>query len=230
VDYDISGILNQILTLRLSPGERLWVQKNALMSYTTGVSWKPRIPGGLVKTFSRYFSGESLFLLDVTTHAEAKLMVAPSVPSIVYEWDLANGPVTTLHSSFLAGIGKISINVDLARNPLAAFFGGAGLLLQTISGQGRVFIALSGDLIEYDMLDGQSILVSTGNLAAFSRGTGYSIRSVGGCLKMIFGGEGIFMTRLCGPGKVLVQNMKRTPKTARKFLGKILNLINMVPA
>ncbi len=226
MQYAIAGVLNQVASFDLSAGERLWVSRNALMSYTEGVDWSPRIPGGLFKIISRRLSGESVFLLDVAARTEAKLQIASHMPSIIYDWDLSNGPVTTLKGNFLAAMGGISIDVGIASNPLAALFGGAGLLLQTVSGEGRVFIAVHGDLIDYDLAEGQAVLVSTGNLAAFSSSVDYSIKGVGGCFKMAFGGEGIFMTRMEGPGKVIVQNLKREPKTVKG----ILKLIEMIPA
>lgn len=226
MEYDIAGVLNQTLSFRMGPGERLWVQKSALVSYTSGVAWRPRVPGGLFKIISRHFSGESVFLLDVEARSEARLQIAAPRPSLVYDWDLSEGPVTTLRGNFLAALGRISIDVGIASNPLAALFGGAGLLLQTVSGEGRVFIAVQGDLIDYDIPEGRSVLVSTGNLAAFSSGVDYSIRTVGGCLKMVFGGEGLFMTRLAGPGRVLVQNLKRPSETLRK----VIRILDLIPA
>ncbi len=226
MQYGIAGILNQVVSFDLEPGERLWAAKNALMSFTEGVDWSPRIPGGPLKIVSRRLSGESVFLLKVVAEARGRLQLACHRPSLIYDWDLTKGPVTTLKHNFLAAVGDVSIDVNIARNPLAALFGGAGLLLQTISGTGRAFISVQGDLIDYDLAAGQSILVSTGNLAAFATTVDYSIKGVGGCFKMIFGGEGIFMTRMEGPGKVLVQNIKREPKTVKG----IFKLLEMIPS
>jgi uncharacterized protein (TIGR00266 family) len=228
MEYAIGGVLNQFVSFNLGAGDRIWVQKNGLMSYSEGLEWSPRVPGGPLGSVSRWFSGESVFLVHADAKQECRLQVAPAFPSIVYDWDLSLGPVTTLRGNFLAAFGDISIDVGIARNPLAALFGGAGLLLQTVSGRGRVFVSVQGDLIDYDIEAGRSVMVSTGNLAAFASTVDYNIRSVGGCFKMVFGGEGIFMTRMEGPGKVLVQNLKRTPKPP-KGIGALANLLDALP-
>lgn len=112
--------------------------------------------------------------------------------------------------SFLAAWGEqIDISVTIARRAGAAIFGGAGLFLQKVSGVGHVLIHGSGDFDERELADGDRLLVSSGNLAAFSDSIDYNIQGVGGCAKMLFGGEGIFMIRLTGPGRVTLQSLKR---------------------
>ena len=118
--------------------------------------------------------------------------------------------MTTTRGAFLAAWGEeVDITVTVARRAGAAVFGGAGLFLQTISGFGTVLVHGSGDFSERQLAAGEEIFVSTGNLAAFSSGIDYDIRGVGGCRRMIFGGEGLFMTNLRGPGRVLLQTLKR---------------------
>jgi uncharacterized protein (AIM24 family) len=106
--------------------------------------------------------------------------------------------------------------VVIARRAGAALFGGAGLFLQKVSGKGMVLVHGAGDFVDFRLKERESILVSTGNLAAFSESVDYDIQGIGGCRRIIFGGEGLFMTRLTGPGRVLLQSLKRTalaPKT-----------------
>jgi uncharacterized protein (AIM24 family) len=90
-----------------------------------------------------------------------------------------------------------------------AAFGGAGLLLQKVSGRGCALISVGGDLEEAALPPGQSLWGSSGNLAAMSQSIDYNIEFVGGLKKSLFGGEGLFMTELTGPGKVLLQTLKR---------------------
>jgi uncharacterized protein (AIM24 family) len=124
--------------------------------------------------------------------------------------DLADGPVIATRGSFLAAWGEqVDIDVTIARRAGAAIFGGAGLFLQRVSGQGQVLIHGSGNFHERQLAQGEEILVSTGNLAAFADSVDYDIQGVGGCGKMLFSGEGLFMTRLTGPGRVLLQTLKR---------------------
>jgi uncharacterized protein (AIM24 family) len=110
----------------------------------------------------------------------------------------------------------VVIDVQVARRAGAAFFGGAGLFLQHISGSGTVLVHGSGDFLERDLARGEAVLVSTGSLAAFAESVDYDIQGVAGCRRIAFGGEGLFMTRLSGPGRVLLQTLKRVTPGPRQ--------------
>jgi uncharacterized protein (AIM24 family) len=123
---------------------------------------------------------------------------------------LQNGPVLATRGAFLAAWGEnISIDVAVAKRTGAALFGGVGLFLQRVSGTGTVLVHAHGDFIDVQLDVGERILVSTGNVAAFSADVDYDIQGVGGVRKALFGREGLFMTRLTGAGRVLLQSLKR---------------------
>lgn len=206
----ITGNIAPFAHLQPAPGEGVWLSSGALMAYLPGVEWELRVPGGVSGAMRRMFSGEGLTLTYATARAaDDWLTVAANAPGYIEVWDLADGPVTTTRGSFLAAWGpEVDINVTVARAG-AALFGGAGLLLQRISGSGTVLIHGSGDRLEQRLDADQTIVVSSGNLAAFAATVDYSIKTVGGVRKALFGGEGIFMTRLTGPGRVLLQTIKR---------------------
>ena len=207
--FKLSGEIAQTLALHPVQGSGIWASRGSILSYSQGVEWQLKIPG---KAVSRALSGEGLAMTYVTiTRAPAEVILTPNGTGKVAVWDLQWGPVTCTSGSFLAAIGDVQIDVTVARRAGAALFGGAGLLMQRLSGSGLVFIHGSGDFIERDLQPGQTIDVSTGNLAAFSSNTDYDVVGVGGCVKMLFGGEGVFMTRMTGPGRVLLQSMKRMP-------------------
>ena len=130
----------------------------------------------------------------------------------IEKWDLdASGPVLTTRGAFLAAWGKgINITVAVARRPGAALFGGVGLVLQRVEGSGTVLIHGRGDFRKADLTAGEELRVSTGNLAAFSDGIDYNVETVGSLRKTFFSKEGLFMTRLTGPGTVLLQTIKPT--------------------
>ncbi|MHC5039938.1 MAG: AIM24 family protein [Planctomycetota bacterium] len=221
----VQGVLNQVLQIEMEAGERVWVQKRSLVSLSPGIRWAPKVPGGVGGMVMRALSGESLFLVQATASEPGTLHVASPEPSMLYAWDLAGGPVTTLRGNFLAAVGEVSIEVGIARRPLAALFGGAGLLLQTVYGQGTVYISVKGDLTENRLEAGHGIRVSTGNLAAFSREIDFDVRMVGGCRKILFGGEGAIISRLGGPGLALTQSLKRKGKTGNRIL-KIIQSVS----
>lgn len=211
MDYEIKGVINQTLSVSMEKGEAFWAAKGTIVSYEETLDWGVKALGGVGKTVSRMLSGESLALAYVSARDAGRIDFASHEPGRIVSWDLASaGDVVALRGAFLAAYGDIDIKVTRAKRVGAMIFGGGGLLLQMISGTGTAFLSVKGDLVDTNLEQGRSLLVSTGNLAAFSRSCDYRIRGVGGCRKMLFGGEGIFMTELTGPGRVLVQTLKRS--------------------
>lgn len=211
MQYSIAGEIAQNVRLEFEEGEAIWASNGAIMAYTPTIDWSLRVPGGLGGAIRRSVAGEGVSLSYLqATAAGAYVLLAANAPGHIAEWDLADGPVVTTRGSFLAAWGEdVDITVTVARRAGAAFFGGSGLFLQRISGTGTVLIHGSGDFYERRLASEEQILVSTGNLAAFADSVDYDIQGVGGCRKMLFGGEGLFMTRLSGPGRVLLQTLKR---------------------
>jgi uncharacterized protein (TIGR00266 family) len=217
VDYAIHGELAQHALLTFERGESCWTAKGGIMSYTDGVEWSLRVPGGVSGAVGRVFAGEGIGLGYLeATQAGARASLASNQPGKIFAWDAADGPVLTTRGSFLAAWGDVDITVTVARRAGAAVFGGAGLFLQRVSGNGTVLIHGSGDLDDRRLAAGESLNVSTGHLAAFADTVDYDIRYVGGVRKAMFSGEGLFMTRLTGPGRVLLQTLKRRNEVATR--------------
>lgn len=213
MNYIIEGTLAQTVRLNLSSGANCWASKGALMALDPDVRWTLKIPGGLSGTIRRMMSGEGLALTYIQGERDGqRVMLSSNQPGKIIAWDLSHdGPVVTTRGAFVAAFGpQIHIDVTIARRPGAAFFGGAGLFLQKISGQGTVLVHGAGDFIEQNLKAGESTVVSTGNLAAFADAVDYSIRVTGGVRRVLFSGEGLFMTQLTGPGRILLQTLKRS--------------------
>ena len=211
MEFSIEGTVAQSARLRFDPGEFAWATKGAIISYTAGLRWNVRMPGGLAGGLKRALSGEGLSLTYLETTATAQsVIIGANAPGHIHEWSLdEDGPVLTTRGAFLAAWGDtIDITVSMARRPGAALFGGAGLVLQRISGRGTVLVHGHGDFRKVPLRPGEECRVSTGNLAAFSSGVDYDIEGVGSLRKTFFGKEGLFMTRLRGPGTVLLQTLK----------------------
>lgn len=209
--YTISGEIAQNVRLDFAPGESVWASNGAIMTYSSQMQWTLRIPSGLSGAIRRSLAGEGVSLTYLQAdQPDQYVLLASNSPGHITMWDLADGPVVATRGSFLAAWGEdVDIDVTIARRAGAALFGGAGLFLQRISGKGLVLVHGSGDFHERRLAQGEQILVSTGNLAAFADSVDYDIQGVGGVRKMLFSGEGLFMTRLSGPGRVLLQTLKR---------------------
>jgi len=221
MEYQLAGEIAQTAHLRIDRGERLWASKGALVSHGAGVEWDLKIPGGVGGALRRSLSGEGLSLALFTCRRDGgRLTLGANAPGHIAVWDLSDGPVITTRGAFLAAWGDdVDITVTVARRAGAAFFGGAGLFLQQISGRGTVLVHGSGDFSEEYLAAGDELVVSTGNLAAFAGSIDYDIQTVGGLKKTLFGREGLFMTHLRGPGKVLLQTLKRTALQAAATRG-----------
>ena len=211
MQYTVAGEIAQSVSVQMDQNETMWVSNGSVMSHSVGISWGLKIPGGAGGAVRRSLSGEGLSMTHVASdRANAVVQLAANAPGHIREWKLENSSVMTTRGSFLAAWGTdIKIDVAVAKRASAAFFGGAGLFLQKISGTGTVLIYGSGDFTDTNLDSGESLLVSSGNLAAFSDTTDYQIQAVSGLRNILFGKEGIFMTRLTGPGRVLLQSLKR---------------------
>ncbi len=218
MEYTISGDIAQTAELTMEAGDTLWASKGAIVSYTSGVDWDLKVPGGLSGAIRRSLAGEGIALTYIQSYQNGqRVVLAANAPGHIVVWDLVTaGPVLATRGAFLAAWGaNLDITATVAKRAGAAIFGGAGLFLQKVSGVGKVLIHGSGDFLENELAVGEELLVSTGNLAAFSESVDYNIRGVGGLKKIVFGREGIFMTRLTGPGKVILQSLKRGLTAAR---------------
>jgi uncharacterized protein (TIGR00266 family) len=211
VRHEIRGEIAQYARLHLEPGEHAWLSRGSLVSHSPGVSWRLRVPGGLSGAARRTLSGEGMALTLVEAlETSGHVLIAANAPGHIIEWDLGDGPVLATRGAFLAAWGEsIEVDVSIARRTGAALFGGAGLFLQRISGIGVALVHARGDFIDLRLGEGERLIVSTGNLAAFAQEVDYDVRTVGGVRKTLFGREGLFMTDLGGPGRVLLQSLER---------------------
>jgi uncharacterized protein (AIM24 family) len=109
--------------------------------------------------------------------------------------------------SFLVAQSTAQLNIAFVKKLGAGFFGGEGFILERITGPGVVFIHAGGDFVEFTLAAGETLQVDTGSIVAFDEAVNYDIQFVGGIKTALFGGEGLFLATLTGPGRVIVQSM-----------------------
>jgi uncharacterized protein (AIM24 family) len=217
MQFSIEGTVAQYARLRLGIGETAWASKGAIIAHAPGIKWDVKVPGGFGGALKRSLSGEGIALTYLeASAADQHVILGANAAGHITEWDLdRDGPVLTTRGAFLAAWGpRVNITVGMAASAGAAFFGGAGLILQKVEGSGTVLIHGRGDFHEARLADGEELRVSTGNLAAFSTSIDYDIASTGSLKKTFFSKEGLFMTRMRGPGRVLLQTLKPRMATA----------------
>ncbi len=122
--------------------------------------------------------------------------------------------------AFLCAEETVNLNVTFSKKLSAGMFGGEGFVLQDISGTGMAFLEVDGDLVCRYLEPGEVLKVDTGNVVAFERTVAYEVEMIRGLGNIFFGGEGLFLTKLVGPGRVIIQT-----QNVAEFAGRIARFI-----
>ncbi len=223
IDFRIVGHEMQFVEIELDPGESAIAEAGALMFKDAHVQMDTVFGdgshsgqgGGLMdKLFSagkRVLTGESLFT-TLYTHSgtgKAKVAFAAPYPGTVLpiKLDEHGGRLICQKDSFLAGARGVSVGIHLQRKILTGLFGGEGFIMQKLEGDGWVFVHAGGCVVERELRAGERIDVDTGCVVAYHASVNMDVRPVSGIKSMFFGGEGVFLATLTGPGKVWLQSL-----------------------
>jgi uncharacterized protein (AIM24 family) len=109
--------------------------------------------------------------------------------------------------AFMCAEKSVQIEMHFRRKLGAGFFGGEGFVLQRLTGPGVAFVELDGEIVEYTLEPDQVLKVDTGHVAMFEPTVQFDIEMVRGFKNILFGGEGLFLATLRGPGRVWLQTM-----------------------
>jgi len=204
------------------PGESMYTQSGGMAWMSEGIAMDSNMRGGFGKSIGRMFAGESLFM--ATYKAEkpgAMIAFASTVAGEVLPVDVgATGGIICQKGAFLCAQESVTLSVALTKKFSAGLFGGEGFILQDISGSGMVFLEIDGNKIEKNLAPGEVIKVDTGNVVAFEKSVKYEIETVKGLKNIFFGGEGLFLTKLTGPGRVILQT-----QNFNEFAGRIIKMV-----
>ena len=156
----------------------------------------------------RSLSGASLFLLKYTPQGGVGTIgLAGKAPGKVLDLDIGQGSWIVQKTGYLGSETTVKLDMALQKRMGSMLFGGEGLILQRLSGNGRAFVHACGDLNVVDLAPGQQYKVSTANAVAWEESVAYDISAVGGIKTALFSGEGLFVTTLTGPGRIVIQSM-----------------------
>lgn len=207
MNYEIKGNVVPAVEVSLSRGESVFTQSGGMFYQTEGIKMDTNTRGGLFKGIGRMFAGESMFMATYTATQDAKVAFASTLPGSIIPVDVSEGRFTIQKGAFLAAESSIELRTTFNKKLGTGFFGGEGFILQELSGRGIAFLEVDGDAIEMNLAPGEVLKVDTGNLVGFEDSVRYEVESVKGLGNILFGGEGLFLTRLTGPGKVILQTM-----------------------
>ena len=211
IDYQIFGDDLQLVEVELDPGEGVRAEAGTMTYMEDGIQMQTGMEGGLFSGFKRIVTGESFFITTFMNSAQQKSRVAFAAPYpgkiVAFDLDTFNGQVLCQRDSFLCAARGTEIEVAFTKRLGAGFFGGEGFILQRLTGNGMVFVHAGGTVIEKNLGPGETLRVDTGCLVAFATTVDYDIQFVGGFKNALFGGEGLFLAKMTGPGKVYLQSM-----------------------
>lgn len=211
IDYVIHGDDMQLVEIGLDPGEGVRAEAGAMMYMEAGIEMQTNTGGGLFKGFKRMVTGESFFITNFTYQGSGKGHVAfgAPYPGKVIPIDLRSfdGTFICQKDSFLCAAQGVEVEVAFTKRLGAGLFGGEGFILQRLEGDGMAFVHAGGALIEKRLMPGQTLRVDTGCIVGMSGGIDYDIQFVGGFKNALFGGEGLFVATVSGPGTVYLQSL-----------------------
>ncbi len=220
MNYKLIGQTVPVVEMTLNNGETVYTQSGGMAYQSEGIKMTTNARGGVMKSLGRMFSGESMFMASYTAEtSNAVVAFASTVPGTVVPVDLANHPggLIMQKGAFLCAENSVNTSVAFTKKLMSGFFGGEGFILQKAEGRGMLFLEVDGDVIEKDLKPGEVIKVDTGNVVAFDSNVSYDIETVKGLGNIFLGGEGLFLTKLTGPGKIILQS-----QNIKDFAGKLI--------
>ncbi len=223
MQYRLIGSTMPAVEVLLNNGEAMYTQSGGMAWMSEGVEMSTSTKGGVLKGLGRsMFAGESMFMATYTaTRDNALIAFSSTVAGEIVPIDLAEHQgMICQKGAFLCATPGVQMNLTLTKKFSAGMFGGEGFVLQQAVGNGLLFIEIDGDRIEKTLAPGEVLLVDSGNIVAFDPTVQYEIQTVKGIKNMFFGGEGLFNTKLTGPGKVILQT-----QNFNEFASRIISMV-----
>lgn len=223
MNYEILGKTVPVVEVTLNKGESMYSQTGGMSWQTEGISMKTNAKGGLLRSIGRMFSGESIFMNTYTAETDnAKIAFATTVPGDIIGLDMTKHKDGFIFQkgAFLCAEPSVNVKVMLTKKISAGFFGGEGFILQRADGTGKLFLEIDGDPIIKKLAPGEVLKVDTGNVVGFEPSVKYEVEMIKGFGNIFLGGEGLFLTKLTGPGKVIIQS-----QNFGDFAGRILGMM-----
>lgn len=216
--YEIFGSTMPGVTVKLNQGESVYTQSGGMVWMTDSIRMSSNMKGGVGSAFGRAFSGESIFMVTYSAeHGSGEITFASSVPGEIKAFQIApDREIIAQKGAFLCAESGVKLSTHITKMK-GGFFGGEGFILQKYSGSGIVFCEIDGSVQEITLAPGEVLHVDTSNIAAYEPSVKYSAKMVKGVRNVLFGGEGLFLSTLTGPGRVWLQTMT-IAELARKII------------
>lgn len=207
--YEILGGSFPAVKVTLNKGETVVTQSGAMAWSDASVTMSTNTQGGFLKSLGRMFSGASLmFVRHTATEDDSRVTFSASFPGTIREFKVdAEHEYFAQKSAFLVAEESVNVDASVNKNFWAGLLGGEGFILQKFTGNGILLAEIDGSVVEIELKPGEQIKVETGHVALFESSVAYDVESVSGVKNVLFGGQGLFLTTLTGPGKVYLQTL-----------------------
>ena len=208
MQYEIKGTPFPVAICTLMQGESLITERGSMSWMSDGMQMQT-VGGSVGKALGRLVSGESLFQNKYTAaKPNAFIAFASSFPGKIIPLDISpNNPIIVQKSGFLACEEGVELSIAYKKKLGASFFGGEGFIMQKLADNGTAFVEIDGEACQYDLAPGEVMYIDTGYLAMMDASVTMDIEMVKGAKNIFLGGEGLFNTKVIGPGRVWIQTM-----------------------
>ncbi len=215
--YHILGTVQQTLVAEMQPGQNIFADTGGMSWMTATAVMNTRASGGLGGMLKRAVSGASAFIIDFNVNGgPGQIAFTTDFPGKILPIELEAGRSVIMHRhAFLCAEKSVTLDVFFTRKLGTAMFGGEGFVLQKLTGPGIVFAELDGDAVEYHLQPGQVMKVEPGHIAMFEDTVTFDIEMLKGMTNIIFGGEGMFLATLKGPGRIWLHSMTVSKMASR---------------
>ena len=206
--YEISGSVMQTVEIDLAPGDTMYSQTAAMCWMSDGVVMATNTGGGFFAGLKRSLTGGSFFITDFTAQQGGRVAFAPRFPGTILPRQLRAGEsLICRKETFLCAEKSVTFEIAWQQKIGAGFFGGAGFVLQKVTGPGVVFLDLSGEVVTKQLAAGERLMVHAGHVGVHEPTVAFDIKMMPGFSNALFGGDGLFLATLTGPGEVHLQSM-----------------------
>ncbi len=209
MEAKIVGDSLPVVTCKLSKGESVITETGGMSWMDEGIKMNTSTNGGIMKGLGRALAGESLFMNTYTAERDdVEIAFASSFPGKILEFNLNQGEtIIAQKKAFLCAESTVDIAMHFRKKLGAGFFGGEGFIMQKITGPGKVYLEIDGEVVKKELQAGEKLKVDNGYVAAMTSAVKLDITTVPGLKNIVFGGEGLFLTTVEGPGTVWLQSM-----------------------
>lgn len=222
MEFEIQGGNMPVAICRLKAGESVFTESGGMGWMSSNIEMSTNMEGGFFGGIARKLSGESMFMTTYTCKGGDGVIAFPSsFPGSILAFDLEAGQMLICQKkAFLCAERSVKLEAYFKKNIGVGFFGGEGFIMQKLTGPGKVFLEIDGSAIRQTLQPGEVLKVDPGHIAVMTPSVAVEVTMVKGFKNVFFGGEGLFLADVKGPGDIWLQTLtaQNVAKTIIPFL------------